>query len=193
MKRFLSLLTVIAFVGITNVWGDTTETSTFTSKNLAVGTNEPAWTGSTGSNSNNDEFTSSGRGVQYNASNGVSKSFTSTAFKNKIIKSVSAVVSRNKTNYPVSISVTVNGNTLGDGGTTTQSQPNNESISTSDNTGINCGNGNIVVTISTGGPSSSAKSMYVKSISVTYSTATCSNKLNLTKVAPENGSFCRYY
>jgi uncharacterized repeat protein (TIGR02543 family) len=165
--RLASVFTLICFLGIGEVWG-ATETSTFTSKYLAVGDGEPAWTGSTGSNSDDSEFGVSGRGVQYSAANGTTKTFTSTAFRNKLIKSVSAVVSRNKANYPVSISVTVNSNTLGSGDTSGD-QPNNETITTSDDVGIACSTGDVVVSISTGGPSSSAKSLYVKSISVTYS------------------------
>ena len=168
LLKLVSVLVILLTIGSGNVWGET-ETSTFTSKNLAVGDGEPAWTGSTGSNSDDSEFGDSGRGVQYVATNGITKTFTSTAFRNKTIKSVSAVVSRNKSGYDVSISVTVNSNTLGSGGTTSVDQPKNETITTSDDVGIACSTGNVVVSISTGGPGTSAKSLYVKSISVTYS------------------------
>ncbi len=184
--RYASVITLICFLGIGEIWGET-ETSTFTSKNLAVGDGEPAWTGSTGSNSDNSEFGVSGRGVQYSAANGTTKTFTSTAFRNKTIKSVSAVVSRNKSGYDVSISVTVNGSTLGSGDTS-GNQPNNETITTSDDTGIPCSTGDVVVTLTTGGPSSSAKSMYVKSISVTYSDG-CASTLStpIVTATPTSG------
>lgn len=161
------LTLMLCTIGIGNAWG-TTETSTFTDKNLSVGDGEPEWTGT---NASAFESASPSRGLQYSATNGTTQSFTSTAFRGKTVKSVSVVASRNKS-YNVTLSVTVNGTTLGSGDTGANNT-NNATLTTSDDTGILCNatTGNVIVTLSTGGPSSKAGSLYVKSISVTYTSS----------------------
>jgi hypothetical protein len=126
----------------------------------------------------------SDRGLQFTctASVGATVTLTSSDFQNKIIKSVSVVASRNKT-YDVNLSVSVNGNTLGTGDAGANNQ-SNATLTTSDDTGINCGTGNIEVTLSTGAPASQPKSMYIKSITVTYEESGSSTKPTLFSVHP---------
>ncbi len=174
MKKLkLFSLLMLLFVGVTCMWA-TDAVTTFANKPsgtwaqnldpLPCETGGNAWSTTTtvaGWDSND-------RGLQFTctANTGVSVSLSSSDFQDKIIKSVSVVVSRNKA-YDITLSATVNGNTLGSGDTGANNTKNG-TLTTSDNTGINCSTGDIVITLSTGAPAKTPGSLYIKSITITY-------------------------
>ena len=153
-----TLLLFALVVGSTSVWATDIE-SNFTDKNLSVGTGELEWTASHDANS----FESSGyaRGVQFGAAIG-EFTLTSTSLNN--ITKVVLEVSTNGTASANTIAVKVGGTTdfTTDGSTKTYAMPksNNYTVTFSGE----ATNGTIVISFN-----DTNKSIYVKSITVTYS------------------------
>ena len=162
MKKSLlkkTMLLLFALVtGSTCAWATDIE-SNFTDKNLSVGTGELVWTASHEANS--FESTNLARGVQFGAAIG-EFTLTSTSLNN--ITKVVLVVSTNGTASANTIAVKVGGTTdfTTDGTTKTYAMPksNNNTVTFS---GAPT-NGTIVISFN-----DTNKSIYVKSITVTYS------------------------
>lgn len=153
IKLFISLLFVL-FISIGQTWGaDPTKTTTFTSNSFNV----DGW--SMTSTTSIQGYTSPNVQVTWNAIN--SKSLVlenSTDYSGKTIKKV-AINCRTNGNSGT-FSVSVGGTSLGDAQTISSSTQGDVSIS--HNTGLT---GTIQITISS---SSTSKSCYIKSITVTY-------------------------
>lgn len=161
---FLVLLFGLLTMCVTQVWGETV-TSTFTSNKWAVGTGEPAWTSSGASATGMD---ASGRGVQTTLTNIKSSGLTLT---NTSISSLGTITS---------IKITCSSNGTGGsissvkvGATQFKYSENNSYTITNSNgqtptfTG-SANSGNIVITFAS---TATSKSLYVKSIEVTYTPA----------------------
>ena len=141
INRFFAIVLFIVFS--VSVWG---VTSTFTSQAGAVGTGEPTWSidGANGYEAD--------RGIQWSATSG---SLTNTSLSSNTITGISVDVSSNRgTN---SISATVGGSAFGSSQTIANSNHQTKTFSGS-------ATGDIVINISGGN-----KSVWVKSITVTYS------------------------
>ena len=165
LKTWLMLLCLLTGVGTT--WAEDV-TSTFTNKDWGVGTGEPAWT-KTGANATAFESAAPSRGVQTTLTNIKSSglSLANSTIKNLgIIKSIKLVVSANGKGGSIS-SVKV-GDTSFKNGTSTSynvSSSNGQEVTFSDATGVA---GDIEITFSS---TATSKSLYVKSITVTYTSS----------------------
>lgn len=147
----------------------TTVTSTFTDKNWAVGTGEPVWV-KTGANATSFD-TSSGRGVQTTLINikNSGLSLTNSTIKSLgHIKSVVLVVSANGTGGRIkSVKVGETDFTCSSSKSyTIASGAKNETVTFETTSEVT---GDIVITF---GSTATSKSLYVKSIAVTYETTT---------------------
>ena len=167
VKFILPLLFMVACIG--NVWGASPETVTFTNKDWAP------WTNVTSGSS--FESTGSARGV---ANNGVNGSCTSTSSYSNVTK-IEVVASSNTTGGKVSIKI----------GTT---QVANKSIAKSNNTTYTFDNKDLStisslsgkITIAVTKPSS--KTVYVKSIKITYSSGSTKTLPSLNTPAVKSGT-----
>ena len=166
---FTCVLSIVLFCALSanSVWG---ATSTFTSQAGAVGSGEPAWVVA-GANGYEDD-----RGIQWSAASG---SLTNTSLAAYTITEISVDVSSNRgTN---TLSVTVGGGAFG----------SSQTIASSNHqTKIFSGNasGTIVINVNGGN-----KSVYIKSVSVTYSvssyTVTLSKNGTTTDIADLTGTY----
>lgn len=178
--KFLLMLCMIFGIGGGSVAfaEETTVTSTFTDKNWSVGTGEPTWT-STGAAQQGFEA----KGVQTTLSNINTSglSLTNTTIKNLgNITSVSLVVSSNGTGGSIS-SVKVGETSLKCGTSTSYTVSKTSGQTATFKTSENV-TGDIVISFAS---TATSKSLYVKSISVTYttgggSTAPTTNTLTIT-------------
>ena len=167
-KMFLMAFVLMLLGGVNASAEEVTVTSTFTNKDWSVGTGEHAWT-STGAKTNSFESASPSRGVQTTLANikNSALSLTNTTIKDLgYIKSVSIVVSSNGTGGSIS-SVKVGGTNLKNGTSdsyiVTKSNGQTATFTTTENI-----TGDIVITFAS---TATEKSLYVKSISVTYETS----------------------
>lgn len=170
-KNYLFKMFLMAFVlmllGGVNA-SAVTVTSTFTNKDWKVGTGEHAWT-STGASTNSFESSNDARGVQIMLTNINTKglSLTNTTIqKLGYIKSVSIVVSSNGTGG--SISGVKVGETNLICGTSKSYKVTKDNGQTATFTTTENITGDIVITFAS---TATQKSLYVKSISVTYETS----------------------
>lgn len=158
--KFLATM-LIGILLSTNVWGETV-TSTFTDKNWNVGDGEEAWSAA-GAATNSFDF-QNGRGVQVMLANIKSSGLTLTNTSIQelgAISKVEIVYSSNcsgETDGTIAVAV---GSTAF-GGAFTIKKENNATISFENATAVK---GNIVVTFTS---TVESKSVYVKSITVTY-------------------------
>lgn len=168
-KRFLlslCLMTLTLLCGENKAWAaDVTVTSTFTDKNWTVGTGEPSWTSS---GAKTEAFES--RGVQItlkniNASGGLKLSNSSIKDLGNI-KSITLTVSANGAGGTIS-SVKVGSTPFLNNGKSsyTVAKETNQTVTFETNTPIA---GDIVISFSS---TADSKSLYIKSISVTYQEA----------------------
>ena len=151
-------------MGGANVWAQkTTVTSTFTNNKLAVGKGEPTWKVSISSTA----FESSGdkRGAQFGAAKGEFTITSNSEFTN--VTKVSIVCSANSSSN--TIAVAVGGSTLGS--TVTMRNANNQTYNFE---GEPC-SGSIVINCN-----DKSKSLWIKSISITYSEKPSSPSSELT-------------
>lgn len=142
-------------MGGANVWAqETTVTSTFTNNKLAVGKGEPTWKASI--SSTGFESTDNKRGVQFGKDKG---KFTITSYSEFTnVTKVSIVSSANSSSN--TIAVAVGGSTLGS--TVTMGKANNQTYNFK---GEPC-SGSIVINCN-----DNSKSLWIKSISITYEIA----------------------
>lgn len=169
------------------MWGETV-TSTFTNKEWAVGSSEPAWTKS-GANATSFESASPSRGVQTTLTNikNSGLSLTNSTIKNLgTIKSIKLVVSANGTGGSIS-SVKVGETTFKNGSSSsyTITSSNGQEVTFSNANGES---GDIVITF---GSTATSKSLYVKSITVEYTTgggSTPATPYTVTFDAGSNGT-----
>ena len=183
MKKFLSLFTMLAFLSVANVWG--TPTTIYSN------------TGATGTASG---VTASGN---TNANNGNPKpSFANTSSSNRTFITLTGIdvsgytdvslsfdyrLAKSGSNYSSFTVSQYNSSNQLIGSATTVTGTNNTTFSSKDiSIASNC-----VKIVFYGSPASSTYGNYVDNITITgtASTPSCSNKITVTKVAPENGSF----
>ncbi|MDO4211513.1 MAG: bacterial Ig-like domain-containing protein [Bacteroidales bacterium] len=162
LKAWLMLICLLAGVGTS--WADTVK-STFTSNKWAVGEGEPEWV-KTGANATSFESASPSRGVQTTLTNIKSSglSLTNSTIKELgTIKSVTLVVSANGAGGSVS-GVKVGDTDFMNGDSKTYSVGNSAG-QTVTFANANGATGDIVITFTS---TATSKSLYVKSIEVTY-------------------------
>ena len=166
---FTCILSIVLFcaLGANSVWG---ATSTFTSQTGAVGSGEPAWVVA---GANGYEYD---RGIQWSAASG---SLTNTSLAAYTITEISVDVSSNRgTN---TLSVTVGGGAFGSSQTIANSNHQTKIFSGN-------ASGTIVINVNGGN-----KSVYIKSVSVTYSvssyTVTLSKNGTTTDIADLTGTY----
>ena len=166
---FTCVLSIVLFcaLGANSVWG---ATSTFTSQAGAVGSGEPAWVVA-GANGYEDD-----RGIQWSAASG---SLTNTSLAAYTITEISVDVSSNRgTN---TLSVTVGGGAFGSSQTIANSNHQTKIFSGN-------ASGTIVINVNGGN-----KSVYIKSVSVTYSvssyTVTLSKNGTTTDISDLTGTY----
>ena len=187
MKKFLSLFTMLAFLSVANVWG-LDVTSTFTNDSWGVGSGEPTWTASSISVQAKVD-----KGVQVTLSNIKNASgftLTNNTFKNTSgldkITGITLNVSANGTGGSIA-GVTVGGTAFKNGNSTSYnvSKSDGQTPSFTHATGVK---GDIIISFSS---TATSKSLYIKSITITYTTTSqsCTNKVTVTTVASGNGSF----
>ena len=161
--KMIALVCLMMVLGGANVWAqETTVTSTFTNNKLAVGKGEPTWKASissTGFDSDNK------RGVQFGKNKG---KFTITSYSEFTnVTKVSIVCSANSSSN--TIAVAVGGSTLGS--TVTMRKANNQTYNFE---GEPC-SGSIVINCN-----DKSNSLWIKSISITYSEKPSSPSSELT-------------
>ena len=162
--KMIALMCLMMVLGGANVWAQkTTVTSTFTNNKLAVGKGEPTWKVSISSTA----FESSGdkRGAQFGAAKGEFTITSNSEFTN--VTKVSIVCSANSSSN--TIAVAVGGSTLGS--TVTMRNANNQTYNFE---GEPC-SGSIVINCN-----DKSKSLWIKSISITYSEKPSSPSSELT-------------
>ena len=162
--KMIALMCLMMVLGGANVWAQkTTVTSTFTNNKLAVGKGEPTWKVSISSKA----FESSGdkRGAQFGAAKGEFTITSNSEFTN--VTKVSIVCSANSSSN--TIAVAVGGSTLGS--TVTMRNANNQTYNFE---GEPC-SGSIVINCN-----DKSKSLWIKSISITYSEKPSSPSSELT-------------
>lgn len=158
--KMIALMCLMMVLGGANVWAqETTVSSTFTNKKLAVGKGEPTWNASI-SSSNFEP-----RGVQFGADKGKFTITSNSEFTN--VTKVSIVCSANSSSN--TIAVAVGGSTLGS--TVTMRNANNRTYNFE---GEPC-SGSIVINCN-----DKSKSLWIKSISITYSEKPSSPSSELT-------------
>jgi len=183
MKKFLSLLTVIAFVGITNVWGDsytwTCYSGTFSTSGAALSgasSSSVIWTASVAGTSQGTGV-SGQKCVQIAASTGLT---LSTSNISGTISSIEIQTWGSKSNQ---LTCAV--------GSYSRSQNISSSYSSSGSkttfSNINA-SGTITLTWA-----SASRAFNVRQINITYTAATCNKSLSLTKSVSGNGSFYQYH
>lgn len=155
---------LLAVFGVSCVWADVVK-STFTSNKWAVGADEPEWV-KTGADATAFESANSARGVQTTLANIKASGLSlknSTIKELGTIKSVTLVVSANGTGGSIS-SVKVGDTDFKNGETKTYTvgNSNGQTVTFSDATGVA---GDIVISFAS---TATSKSLYVKSIEVTY-------------------------
>lgn len=162
--KMIALMCLMMVLGGVNVWAqETTVTSTFTNNKLAVGKGEPTWKASISSTG----FESSGdkRGVQFGKNKG---KFTITSYSEFTnVTKVTIVCSANSSSN--TIAVAVGGSTLGS--TVTMRKANNQTYNFK---GEPC-SGSIVINCN-----DNSNSLWIKSISITYSEKPSSPSSELT-------------
>lgn len=158
--KMIALMCLMMVLGGANVWAqETTVSSTFTNKKLAVGKGEPTWNASISSSN----FES--RGVQFGGDKGKFTITSNSEFTN--VTKVSIVCSANSSSN--TIAVAVGGSSLGS--TVTMKKANDQ---TYDFVGKPC-TGSIVVTCN-----DVNKTIWIKKISITYSEKPSSPSSELT-------------
>lgn len=161
------LVMLLAVLGVSMSWADVVK-STFTSNKWAVGAGEPEWV-KTGADATSFESANSARGVQTTLTNIKTSglSLTNSTIKELgTIKSVTLVISANGTGGSIS-SVKVGTTDFMNGESKSYDVPNNnnQTVTFSDATGAK---GDIEISF---GSTATSKSLYVKSIEVTYETS----------------------
>ena len=163
---FKTLLTLALALVVGNVWGETV-TSIFRDKNWKVGQTEEAWT-ATGATATAIETSGSARGVQVTLTNIKSSGLTLTNTSIKELGAISKVEIIYSSNCSGSsdgtIAVAVGSTEFGSAFTI--KKENNATISFENATAVE---GDIVITFTS---TATSKSVYVKSITVTYSETT---------------------
>ena len=163
---FKTLLTLALALVVGNVWGETV-TSIFRDKNWKVGQTEEAWT-ATGATATAIETSGSARGVQVTLANIKSSGLTLTNTSIKELGAISKVEIIYSSNCSGSsdgtIAVAVGSTEFGSAFTI--KKENNATISFENATAVE---GDIVITFTS---TATSKSVYVKSITVTYSETT---------------------
>lgn len=158
--KMIALMCLMMVLGGVNVWAqETTVTSTFTNSQLAVGKGEPTWTASIISYRFED------RGVQFGAGKGKFTISSKSKFTN--VTKVSIVSSSNETGNTMAVSV--GGSALGS--TVNILKSNNKTYNFN---GESC-SGNIVINCN-----DKSKTIWIKSISITYSEKPSSPSSELT-------------
>lgn len=162
--KMIALMCLMMVLGGANVWAqETTVTSTFTNNKLAVGKGEPTWKSSI--DAERFESATPQRGVQFGAAKGKFTITSNSEFTN--VSKVSIVCSANSSSN--TIAVAVGGSTLGS--TVTMKNANNQTYNF---VGKPC-SGSIVVNCN-----DKSKSIWIKSISITYSEKPSSPSSELT-------------
>lgn len=172
-KRFLlslCLMTLTLLCGGNKAWAsDVTVTSTFKDKNWSVGTGEPSWT-SSGAETESFESASPSRGVQITLKNinGPGLKLSNSSIKDLgNIKSITLTVSANGAGGKISNVKVGSTSFLNNGNSSyTVVKENNQTVTFETNTPIA---GDIVISFSS---TANTKSLYIKSIAVTYEKAT---------------------
>lgn len=163
---FKTLLTLALALVAGNAWGETV-TSTFTDKNWKVGEGEAVWTAN-GAAANSLETSSPSRGVQVTLANIKSDGLTLTNTSIKDLGAISKVEIVYSSNCggtsDGTIAVAVGSTAFGSAFTI--KKENNATISFENETAVE---GDIVITFTS---TATSKSVYVKSITVTYSETT---------------------
>lgn len=158
--KMIALMCLMMVLGGVNVWAqETTVTSTFTNSQLAVGKGEPTWTASIIS------YRFENRGVQFGAGKGKFTISSKSKFTN--VTKVSIVSSSNETGNTMAVSV--GGSALGS--TVNILKSNNKTYNFN---GESC-SGNIVINCN-----DKSKTIWIKSISITYSEKPSSPSSELT-------------
>lgn len=153
--KMIALMCLMMVLGGAKVWAeDVIVTSTFTDKNLSVGVDEPTWKSSIDATA--FETAKPQRGVQFGAAKGKFTITSKSEFTN--VSKVSIVCSSNIAGNTIAVSV--GGSVLGT--TVSMTKKNNTTYNFE---GKSC-TGSIVVDCN-----DKAKSIWIKSISVTYETA----------------------
>ena len=153
--KMIALMCLMMVLGGAKVWAeDVIVTSTFTDKNLSVGVDEPTWKSSIDATA--FETAKPQRGVQFGAAKGKFTITSKSEFTN--VSKVSIVCSSNIAGNTIAVSV--GGSVLGT--TVSMTKENNTTYNFE---GKSC-TGSIVVDCN-----DKAKSIWIKSISVTYETA----------------------
>ena len=162
--KMIALMCLMMVLGGAKVWAqETTVTSTFTNNKLAVGKGEPTWKASI--SSTGFESSDNKRGVQFGKNKG---KFTITSYSEFTnVTKVSIVCSANSSSN--TIAVAVGGSTLGS--TVTMRKANNQTCKFE---GKPC-SGSIVINCN-----DNSSSLWIKSISITYSEKPSSPSSELT-------------